>query len=41
MCSKPVAVSFLSFPKAGTGSQMGKNSENPDLVCENNGVNSG
>ena len=35
MWGQRAAVCFLSFPRAGTGiSHMGKNSGNPDLVCE-------
>ena len=39
-CCRRAAVRFLSFPRAGTGSEvelpyMGKNNGYPDLVCEN------
>ena len=40
VCGRRVTVRFLSFPRAGTGvceieiSHMGKNNENPNLVCE-------
>ena len=35
-CGRRAAVRFLSFPRAGTALYyMGKNSGNPDLVCQN------
>ena len=38
-CGQHAAVRFVSLPRTGTG--MGKNIGNPDLVCENLIVHTG